>query len=180
MKKYMIMILVLLAVSVSADNFKYLKEGQSRLDLSKNILAQTIYFEGDRQSVSSLKAVATVIQNRVKKKIAQGKAIQLDSLLYAKACLTPYQFSHWNKWIHAQGTIYPPIRQRSGTGWTIASNYAEQILNNSFEPEEQLENCTHFYTNGSPRPEWAEGKEEVIIGGNVFVLGDIDFPSFRN
>lgn len=120
---------------------------------SKEVLARTIYGEASNQPPEGQRAIANVIQNRVKLQGWMGKT-------FREVCLKPFQFSCW---------LSGPNRDRLMRATEKEPVYAECLKIASLAINGQLkditEGATHYKVIGTPA-KWAEEKKPVVVLGS--------------
>ena len=115
-----------------------------------DIIARTIYAEAASDGIWGMKAVASVIANRV-----MSRDLDPD-----RVCLQPFQFSCWNN-----GTP----KAYKDTYWDEAQEMALLILDGKFEPTGPW---TH-YCRIDCHPSWREKMtNQVVIGEQIFGVLD--------
>src|SRR3990167_1685491 len=123
------------------------------------VFARTLYGEVRGESHEGRLAVAHVILNRLKKKHRK------ESTLIG-VCTEPYQFSAWNE--------NDPNRDKLQGIQVNDATFRECLivallaLNDKYDPTEGAQ----FYHTNSIRPDWAKGKEPVVVIGNHSFYND--------
>lgn len=137
------------------------------------VLAATIYGEARGEDQIGKEAVAHTIKNRVRKGGWYGKDIKT-------VCTKPFQYSCWNAGDPNYGMVAD-----------IAFNWAvknEMILNNHViqscleaalavllaNSEDVTIGSLHYHNDKIMTPDWAQGKEPVVVIGHHKFYNNID------
>lgn len=131
--------------------------------ITKNIMARTIYAEGQSESEEGKRAIATVIYNR-----GRGNPNTI-----VKVIQSPKQFSCWNS---ADSNDWTNMKQGKGNSWEESQKIAQEMIDGTFSP---IAAYDHYYNPKKANPYWAyKDKAKTILRpyitiGNhrFFILG---------
>ncbi len=124
-------------------------------------LARTLYGEARNQGIIGLKAVASVIMNRV----AQPQHPHFGHGDITACCKAPWQFSCWNE----NDPNLPKLLTVTAADPIFAQclQIAQTAVNGNLA--DPTGGATYYYVKGSPEPAWAVDKEPcAIIGAHLF------------
>ena len=128
------------------------------------VIAKTLWGEARGEPPEGMQAVASVIERR--RQLGWRKAKSA-----AQVCLTPFQFSCWNKNDPNRARMEAVARQRDAAferAWALAG----QILDG--ELDENAEGATHYYALSLREPpSWAVGRTPCCRRGNHLFFKDI-------
>lgn len=143
---------------------KRLSGGATRFttNMTRDVLARTLWGEARGEGVTGLQAVACVILNRVEVAAQMGGYWWGNDVL--QVCQKPYQFSCWNK----NDPNYPRLLRvdEADPVFRAAGAIADQAL--SGQLNDMTDNATHYHA-ASVAPYWAAGRTpSARIGAHVF------------
>ncbi len=148
-----------------AKNQEPIKKNQEQSQEEKlqiNIIARTLYAEGNSESEEGLKAIASVIYNRSNKTPSSMISV----------IKKPKQFSCWNQ---ASEKDWTNMKQQSGAMWDKSMGIAKSMVDGNFQP---TGNWKHYFNPNKVKPDWAykdKAKKQpykyVDIGNHRFLFG---------
>lgn len=123
---------------------------------AKEIVARTIYGEASNQPLEGQRAIANVIQNRVKLQGWMGKT-------FREVCLKPYQFSCW---------LPSPDRERLMRADNTDAVYVQCLKIAGLAINGQLQDVTEgstSYCTKETNPKWESSMvPTVVLGSHKF------------
>lgn len=120
------------------------------IDLNQvNCLAQAVYHESRGEPLAGQEAVAHVVLNRTQ---TLGFPNTPCKVVYQ-----PYQFTN----------IRFTNPDKNSEAWKVAVNVAlAAMLDRSDDP---TKGAKYFYAQNVVRPQWAKGKQKIVIGNHTFL-----------
>lgn len=122
----------------------------------REVVALTLWSEARGEGFGGLKAVASVIQNRLTSKEFRNRKTLRN------VCLQSFQFSGWNFGFTPSLVINS---DKDYQLWCYCLMLADDMLKGSFKP---IINSTHYYAYRKCKPSWYNMKEVVVIGNHRF------------
>lgn len=122
----------------------------------REVVALTLWSEARGEGFGGLKAVASVIQNRLTSKEFKNRKTLRN------VCLQSFQFSGWNFGFTPSLIIKS---EKDYQLWCYCLMLADDMLKGSFKP---IINSTHYYAYRKCKPSWYNMKSVVVIGNHRF------------
>lgn len=144
------MIILLLAVSSAG---KIHKKHLSFENYQTAVIAETLWREARGEGKTGIKAVASVIYCR--KKYYGYKS-------YAQVCLSPKQFSCWNRVSVSENYLIGCFYFKDSEIWKYCLSIAESLVNGKFKPIVKSD----YYHEKSVNPYWVKSFKMIITINN--------------
>lgn len=122
----------------------------------REVLAMTLWTEARGEGYKGIKAVASVIVNRLKS--SQFKMMRT----YRGVCLQRFQFSAWN---YGVTPVLDIANDRDYNIWCYCLMVADDMLKGVFVP---MISSTHYYAFKKCKPSWSNMRKVVYIGNHKF------------
>jgi N-acetylmuramoyl-L-alanine amidase len=122
----------------------------------REVIALTLWSEARGEGFGGVKAVASVVQNRLTSKEFKSRKTLRN------VCLQSFQFSGWNFGFTPSLVINS---EKDYQIWCYCLMVADDMLKGSFKP---IINSTHYYAFKKCKPSWYNMKEVVVIGNHRF------------
>lgn len=117
------------------------------------VLARTIWAEARGQGATGMQAVCNVIQNRARNPGWWGHDLR-------SVCLSPWQFSCWNKRDPQAAAIRGPI---SGPEFDVATDIATCAVAGTLQ--DITHGADHYYAETIQPPSWTYGRKSTFVFG---------------
>jgi len=135
------------SINLSQKRFRHMEISGDVLEMG--IVAKTIYLEASGEGKDGMKAVASVIFNRMNEQRKSGKDI----------CLKSGQFSCWNN----RRKNFSKIEIEIDDEYVYCMKLALDILTGNFNP---TISANHYYNPKKCRPSWGRSLRQVKVIGN--------------
>ncbi|HEX5684596.1 MAG TPA: cell wall hydrolase [Ideonella sp.] len=129
------------------------------------IVAQTLWGEARGEGEAGMRAVASVIQNRLRRHYRRKTTA-------SQVCLDPFQFSCWNSGDANRHKLDQALRSPDDN-FRLAQRIAAELVGGGLA--DIVDRATHYFASSiRTRPNWARGKTPCKrIGGHEF-YNDVD------
>jgi hypothetical protein len=123
-------------------------------------LAKTLWGEARGEGERGMRAVASVVQNRLRTHYRGCTSA-------AQVCLDPKQFSCWNR-DDPNHRLFEGIESRADSQFAIALTVADELLQGTLQ--DSTHGARHYFATAiDARPSWSRGKRPcLVIGGHEF------------
>lgn len=131
-----------------------------------DVATRTLYGEGEKRGggAADEQAIAWVIRNRAEYAQKVGGYWWGDTI--ESVCLSPWQFSCWNKSDPNRKVILD--LDQSTQAYKKCETIARNVFN-SFRREDVTESADHYYHDSINAPDWAkQGTKTLSVGGHNF------------
>ncbi len=136
-------------------------------EITKDVLARTIWGEARGEGAKGMQAIANVILNRVAIADKRGSFWWGDDII--QVCQKPYQFSCWNR----SDPNFQKLQQVNETDHDFAT--AKYIAQKGIEGKlkDITHGATHYHTK-TTKPYWAKSKTSCKVIGNHVLYALVD------